>query len=679
MSDLSFVHLHLHSEYSLLDGACRTKDIPKRAAALGMPAVAVTDHGNMHSTIEFYRACHSAGVKPIIGFEAYVCEHSRFEKRDGKANTGHMVLLARNNTGYKNLLKLASQASLEGFYYHPRIDHELLADHAEGVIGLTACLGGEIPKLLRAGDMEGAKSLCCWYQELFGADGFYLELQDHNTPARMFYPEQPKLNAMLRELSRELHIPLVVSNDTHFLNQDDYDAHEVLICIGTQTTVEEHRQKGLSYSTEAYMKSPQEMAAFFPEDTEALENTLRIAELCEVEIELDNPQLPQFDVPEGYTWDSALREICEKRLEACYPEGREQAIERLDYELNIISEKGLSAYFLIVQDFLDWARRQGIQVGIRGSGAGAIVSYLTGISSLDPLRYGLWFERFVSLDRVSMPDIDSDFEDRRRSEVIDYVVQKYGMDHVAQVATFGTLQPRLAVRDAARAMGIPLQIANRLSKAIGMAKSIQVAIEENPQIKEWYEEEPTTRQLLEMAGKLQGLARHVGTHAAAVVISKAPLVEIAPLQRTADGNGVQTQWEFTMADAAGLVKMDFLGLRTLTVLKDALNYIEQNHHISYDLTTLSLDDVKAYELMARGNTAGVFQLESVGMRNALRQMRPDRITDIIAMVALYRPGPMAEIPKFCQGKMTPQRSLICTPRWRRSSRRLTACWSTRSR
>ena len=653
MSDLSFVHLHLHSEYSLLDGACRTKDIPKRAAALNMPAVAVTDHGNMHGTIEFYRACHGTGVKPILGFETYVCEHSRFEKRDGKANTGHMVLLARNNIGFKNLLKLSSQASLQGFYYHPRIDHELLAECAEGVIALTACLGGEIPKIIRTGDLERAKALCCWYQELFGKDGFYLELQDHNTPARMLYPEQPTMNAALRELARELHIPLVVSNDTHFLNQDDYDAHEVLICIGTQTTLDEYRQKGLAYSTEHYLKSAQEMYAYFPQDHEALENTVRIAELCNVEIELDNPQLPQYEVPEGYTWDSALREICERTLAEHYPEQREIASERLDYELRIISEKGLSAYFLIVRDFLDWSREQGILVGIRGSGAGAIVSYLTGISTLDPLRYGLWFERFLSVDRATMPDIDCDFEDRRRAEVIEYVVQKYGVDHVAQVATFGTLQPRLAVRDAARAMGIPLQIADRLSKAIGMAKSIQAAIEENPQIKEWYEEEPTTRQLLEMAGKIQGLARHVGTHAAAVVISKAPLVEIAPLQRTADGNGVQTQWEYPMAEAAGLVKMDFLGLRTLTVLKDALNYIEQHHGISYDLATLPLEDAKAYELMARGNTAGVFQLESVGMRNALRQLRPDRISDVIAMVALYRPGPMAEIPKFCQGKHDP--------------------------
>jgi len=653
MSDRPFVHLHLHSEYSLLDGACRAKEIPKRAAALGMSAIAVTDHGNMLGTIEFYSAAKSAGVKPIIGIETYVCEHSRFEKRDGKANTGHMVLLARNATGYKNLLKLASKASLEGFYYHPRVDHDLLAEHAEGIIALTACIGGEIPKLIRAGDLERAKSLCCWYQELYGRDGFYLELQDHNTPQRLLYPDQPKVNEVLRAISRELNIPLVVTNDTHFTNKDDFDAHEVLICIGTQTTLEEYHQKGLSYSTEHYLKSPEEMYQYFPQDIEALENTARIAELCDVEIELDNPQLPQYEVPEGYTWDSALREICEQRLETLYQQDPEQARERLDYELRIISEKGLSAYFLIVRDFLDWARSQGILVGIRGSGAGAIVSYLTGISTLDPLLYGLWFERFLSVDRATMPDIDSDFEDRRRGEVIEYVVQKYGVDKVAQVATFGTLQPRLAVRDAARAMGIPLQIADRLSKAIGMAKSIQAAIEDNPQIREWYEEEATTRQLLDMAGKIQGLARHVGTHAAAVVISKAPLDEIAPLQRTADGNGVQTQWEYPMAEAAGLVKMDFLGLRTLTVLKDALNYIEQNHHITYDLPTLPLDDAKAYELMTRGNTAGVFQLESVGMRNALRQLKPDRITDVIAMVALYRPGPMAEIPKFCQGKHDP--------------------------
>ncbi|HEY3378816.1 MAG TPA: DNA polymerase III subunit alpha [Armatimonadota bacterium] len=648
-----FVHLHLHSEYSLLDGACRVKELPKRAAALGMPAVAITDHGNMHATVEFYRACQGTGVKPIIGFEAYVCDHSRREKRDGKAHTGHMVLLARNQVGYKNLIQLATRGNLEGFYYHPRIDHELLAEHAEGIIALTACIGGEIPKLIRAGDMEQARSLCCWYQELYGHDGFYLELQDHNTPDRLLYPDQPKVNAILRELSKELGIPLVATNDTHFMNRDDYGAHEVLICIGTQTTVEEHRQKGITYSTEHFLKSAEEMYAYFPDDQEALENTARIAELCQVEIELDNPQLPQYEVPDGYTWDSALREICEQRLTTVYqadPVMQAQAVERLDYELDVISQKGLSAYFLIVRDFLNWARENDIIVGIRGSGAGAIVSYLTDISTLDPLVYKLWFERFLSVDRVTMPDIDCDFEDRRRGEVIEYVVQKYGVDHVAQVATFGTLQPRLAVRDAARAMGIPLTMADKLSKAIGGAKTIQVAIEENPQIKEWYEDDPAIRQLLDMATKLQGLSRHVGTHAAAVVISKAPLVEIAPLQRTTDGSGIMTQWEYPMAEAAGLVKMDFLGLRTLTVLKDALNYVAQNHGVRYDLATLALDDTKAYELMSRGDTAGVFQLESVGMRNALRQLRPDRITDVIAMVALYRPGPMAEIPKFCQGK-----------------------------
>ncbi len=340
MADQSFIHLHLHSEYSLLDGACRTKDIPKRAAALNMPAVAVTDHGNMHAAIEFYRACRDTGVKPLLGIEMYVCEHSRFEKRDGKANTGHMVLLARNQTGFKHLLKLSSQASLEGFYYHPRVDHELLAECAEGIIALTACLGGEIPKLITAGDLERAKSLCCWYQELFGPDGFYLELQDHNTPARLLYPEQPKMNAALRQLSRELHIPLVVTNDTHFLHQDDYDAHEVLICIGMQKTLEEYRQKDIAYSTEHYLKSAQEMYAYFPQDQEALENTVRIAELCNVEIELDNPQLPQYDVPEGYTWDSALREICAQHLAAHYPDNLADAMERLDYSSRSSAKKG---------------------------------------------------------------------------------------------------------------------------------------------------------------------------------------------------------------------------------------------------------------------------------------------------------------------------------------------------
>lgn len=656
MPDVPFIHLHLHSEYSLLDGACKVKEIPKRAAELGMPAVAITDHGNMHGTIGFYIACQEAGVKPIIGMEAYVCEHSRLEKRDGKANTGHMVLLARNQTGYGNLLKLASSASLDGFYYHPRIDHELLAAHADGLIALTACLGGEIPRLIMAGDLEKAKTLCCWYQELFGHDGFFLELQDHNTPQRRYYAEQPQVNDVLRGFSRELGIPLVVTNDSHFMLREDYDAHEVLICIGTQNTLEEHRQRNLIYSTEQYLKSTEEMHAFFPDDREALENTARIAELCHVEISLDEPQLPVFEIPAGATWDGVLREVCETKLRDVYrsdPAQAARAQERLDYELSVISDKGLSAYFLIVRDFLDWAREQDILVGIRGSGAGAIVSYLTDISYLDPLAYGLWFERFLSPERASMPDIDCDFEDRRRAEVIDYVVQKYGADKVAQVATFGTLQPRLAVRDAARALGVSLAIADRLSKAIGMAKSIQDAVEANAEIQELRNQDPAVRHLLAMADKLQGLSRHVGTHAAAVVISQDSMVEIAPLQRTADGNGMQTQWEMNDVTHAGLVKMDFLGLRTLTVLKDALLLIERHHQVGYDLPTLPLTDVKAYELMTRGDTAGVFQLESVGMRNALRQLKPDRITDVIAMVALYRPGPMAEIPKFCQGKHDP--------------------------
>ena len=653
MSNQPFVHLHLHSEFSLLDGACKTNLIAARAAELEMSAVAVTDHGNMHATIEFYRSCLAASVKPIIGMEAYICSHDCREKRDGIAHTGHMVLLARNNIGYKNLIQLATAGNLVGFYHQPRIDHELLGKHSEGLIALTACIGGEIPKLIRAEDLEQARTICCMYQEMFGKDGFYLELQDHNTPAKPIYPDQPKVNKILHDISRELGIPLVATNDTHFMKRDDFEAHEVLISIGMKTTVEEHKQGGYTYSTEHYLKSPAEMALVFPDDLAAVENSARIADMCDVQIELDNPQLPEYEVAEGQTWDSTLKDICQEKLQHVYatrPEKYQEATERLNYELDIISKKNLSAYFLIVRDFLQWAREQGIIVGIRGSGAGAIVSYLSGICNLDPLEYKLWFERFLSLDRTSMPDIDCDFEDRRRAEVIDYVVKKYGQDHVAQVSTFSTLKPRQAVRDAARVMAIPLSTADMLSKAIGDVDKLQEAIEKNTQIKEWYDDDPVIRQLLDMAGKIQGLKRQVGTHAAAVVISKVPLVEIAPLQRTTDRSGIQTQWEYPMAEAAGLVKMDFLGLRTLTVLKDALAFIEKYHKVKIDLDSLPLTNKKAYELMARGNTAGVFQLESIGMRNALRQLRPDRITDVIAMVALYRPGPMGEIPKFCQGK-----------------------------
>ncbi len=654
MSTIPFVHLHVHSEYSLLDGATRICHLPKMAKERGMNAVAVTDHGNLHAVVEFYQEAKKANIKPIIGYEGYICA-DRYEKKDGKKNTDHVILLARNNVGYHNLIKLATRANLEGFYYNARLDHELLREYAEGLICLTACIGGEIPQLIINNNIDEARRRCSVYRELFGADGFYLELQDHNTPTNKIYPDQFIVNDVLRELSKELKIPLAATNDTHFNSRDDFDAHEVLVCIGMGKTVADHRKGNFSYSSEHFFKTPEEMADVFPRDMEALENTAKIAELCNVEIELDNPQLPRYEVPDGYDTNTYLREICQTKLDVVFADNEEkrtQAQERMDYELDIIQQKELSAYFLIVRDFLKWARDNGILVGIRGSGAGAITSYLTEICPLDPLEYGLWFERFLSVDRSTMPDIDCDFEDSRRSEVIDYVVNKYGADKVAQVATFGTLKARAAVKDAARAMDIPLQTADRLSKMIGNAKSLNAALEEIPQLKELYDTDQSVRVLIDMAKKLEDIARHFGTHAAAVVIGRDPLVDLAPLQRATEknGGGIMTQWEYPKAEAAGLVKMDFLGLRTLTVLKDAMKFIDKNYGVQYNLDTMKLDDPKAYELMSKGITAGVFQLESVGMRNNLRKLRPDCITDVIAMVALYRPGPMAEIPRFIQGK-----------------------------
>jgi len=652
-----FVHLHLHTEYSLLDGACSVSKLPKRVKELGMDAVAVTDHGNMHATIEFYQACLEVGVKPIIGIEGYMCSHSRFEKRDGRANTGHLVLLAKNNVGYNNLIKIATIANMEGFYYTPRMDRELLEKYSEGLIILSACLGGEIPKAITANDLDAARETALYYKELCGPDGFYLELQDHNTSNRQFYPDQIKVNEEIIKMSKELDIPLAVTNDTHFMNKEDFEAHEILVAIGQQKTIEEKRKENFSYSTEQYLKSPEEMYEVFPHLCEALENTQKIADMCNVEIELGSPQLPQYEVPEGETWDSHLEKICREKLPVLYPQGSENAIaaeERLKYELDVINTKGLSAYFLIVRDFLMWAKENDILYGIRGSGAGSIVSYLSGICTIDPLKYALWFERFLEIDRATLPDIDCDFEDTRRGEVLDYIIKKYGVDKVAQVATFGTLKPRLAVRDVARTLDIPLSKVDKISKLIGGSRKIKDALANSSELSQMYENEADVKKVIDNAVKLEGLTRHVGTHACAVVISHDSLINIAPLQRSVDSknsDGAQTQWEYKMAEVAGLVKMDLLGLRTLTVIKNTLRFIKENHNIDIDIEEIVLhNDKKTYDLLSKGDTAGVFQLESAGMSDTVMKIKPDRITDIIAQVALYRPGPMAEIPKFCEGK-----------------------------
>jgi len=649
-----FVHLHLHSEYSLLDGACSVKKLVQKAKELGMNSIAITDHGNMHSTIEFYEECRKAGIKAIIGMEGYICSTSRYERVDGRSNTYHIVLLAESEIGYKNLIKLATLGNLEGFYYTPRIDRELLEKYCEGIIVLSACLGGEIPKAIMNNDLKSAREIALYYKSLLGPDHFYLELQDHNTPNQQFYPDQIKVNEELVKLSKELDIPLVATNDTHFLNREDYEAHEILVAVGQVKTLDEKRKEGFSYSTEQYLKSQEEMYETFPHNREALENTQKIADRCNVAIEIGKPKLPRYDVPEGETWDSYLEKICKAKLPELYPAGSENeevAKERLQYELDIISKRELSAYFLIVRDFLMWAKDHDIYYGIRGSGAGSIVSYLTGICTIDPLSYSLWFERFLDLDREGLPDIDCDFEDTRRAEVLDYIIGKYGSDKVAQVATFGTLKAKLVIRDVARTLGIPLGTVDKLSKMIGNFTVIEKALVNSSELNDLYENDSEIKQLIDNAVILEGLTRHVGTHACAVVISHDSLINVAPLQRATDGKGgAQTQWEYKMAEMAGLVKMDLLGLRTFTVIKNTVKFIKEIRGIDVDIQSIPLDDKVTFDMLSKGDTAGVFQLESMGMRDTVIQVQPDRLTDIIALVALYRPGPMKEIPTFCQGK-----------------------------
>ena len=650
-----FVHLHLHSEYSFLDGACSVKKTVQRAKELGMSALAITDHGNMHSTIEFYEECRKAGIKGIIGMEGYISSTTRFDRDNKREFTYHIVLLAENETGYHNLIKLATLGHLEGFYNNARIDRELLEKYHEGIIVLSACLGGEIPKAISNNDLKSAKEIALYYKNLLGPDHFYLELQDHNTPTRQFYPEQIRVNKELIKLSKELDIPLVVTNDTHFLNKGDYGAHEILCAVGRPNkTLEELRNSEFVYSTEQYFKTQEEMYETFPHNREALENTQKIADMCNVTIEIGKPKLPQYDVPEGETWDSYLEKICKARLPELYPAGSENeeiAKERLQYELDIISKRKLSAYFLIVRDFLTWAKEHDIYYGIRGSGAGSIVSYLSGICAIDPLEYSLWFERFLDLEREGLPDIDCDLEDSRRSEVLDYIVGKYGADKVAQVATFGTLKAKLAIKDVARVLGFNLGMVDKLSKMIGNSPTLEKALANNTELNDLYETDQDIKKLFDIATKLEGLTRHIGLHACAVVISHDDLINVAPLQRATDKKGgTQTQWEYKMAELAGLVKMDLLGLKTFTVIKTSVNFIKEIHGIDLDIQNIPLDDKATFDMLSRGDTGGVFQLESVGMRDTVIQVKPDRLTDIIALVALYRPGPMKEIPTFCKGK-----------------------------
>lgn len=641
-----FVHLHTHSEFSLLDGLGRIDDLVDAAAAHGFDALALTDHGALYGAVAFYQACTAKGIKPIIGVETYVARRS-MRDREGKADAQpfHLVLLARNWTGYQNLCRLITDAHLDGYYYKPRIDREHLARHAEGLIGLSACLNGEIPRALAVDDWEAARRLAGEYRDIFGPDGFYLELQDHGLP------EQRRLNEQLLRLAPEVDLPLVVTNDLHYVRREQAEAHDVLLCVGTGSNLDTPGRMRFE-STEFYLKSAAEMVARFPNLPEAILATRRIAEMCDLTLPLGQLRIPHFPVPEGETVESWLRKECERGLVERYGTVTPELRARLDYELGVICSMGYAGYFLIVADFVRFAREQGIMTTCRGSAPGSIVTYTLGITPVDPIAYQLPFERFLNPDRVTMPDIDVDFEDGRRDEVIAYVTRKYGSDHVAQIITFGTMLARAAIRDVGRVLGFGYGEVDRIAKAVPNQLGIRLdeALEVAPALREMYDGDPQVRRLIDLARQLEGVARNVSTHAAGVVISREPLTEIMPLQRATNSEAVMTQYEMHAVEALGLLKFDFLGLSNLTILRRAVELVREHRGISIDLETIRLDDARTFDLLASGETTGIFQLESAGMRRYIRELRPTSVHDLAAMVALYRPGPMDNIPAYIRRK-----------------------------
>ncbi|ADN01758.1 DNA polymerase III subunit alpha [Spirochaeta thermophila] len=644
MSTHPFVHLHVHSDYSLLDGSIKTGDLVKRVKELDMDAVALTDHGNLFGMIEFYKKARAAGVTPILGCECYVAPESRTLKDQDHAANYHLILLAENYTGYLNLLKLVTESYLTGFYYKPRIDDGLLAAHHEGLIALSSCLGGEIPSLILGRQIDKARERARFYRDLFGPDRFYLELQDHGLP------EQKRVNKTLVELSKELDIPLVATNDVHYLLREHAEAHEVLLCIGTNKKLSD--QDRMRFETqEFYLKSPEEMARLFEDIPEALENTVRIAERCAFEIPFPGPLLPEYHIPEGFDSPEAyLRHLTYEGLKKRYHQITREIRERADLELSIIIQMGFTGYFLIVWDFVHFAKEQGIPVGPgRGSGAGSIVAYALGITNIDPLKYGLLFERFLNPERISMPDFDIDFCYARREEVIDYVTRKYGKDRVAQIITFGTLKPKAVIKDVARVLGIPFAEANELTKLMGDASSVEEAIQREPRLARLAEEDETYTRLFQIGSVLQGLSRHASTHAAGIVIGREALTNYVPLYRDPKTGDISTQYSMEHLEDCGLVKMDFLGLKTLTLITHTEELV-RTHTPDFDTERIPEDDAQTFQLLAEGKSTCVFQFESEGMQNILRRAKPESIEELIALNALYRPGPMQFIDQFIEAK-----------------------------
>jgi DNA polymerase-3 subunit alpha len=642
---VEFVHLHVHSEYSLLDGLSRIEDLVQRTRELGMGALAITDHGVMYGTLGFYQKAIQSGIKPIVGCEMYLARRSMDSRRpqtDGRPY--HLVLIAEDRQGYQNLLEMTTRSHLDGFYYKPRIDKQLLAQHSQGLVALSACAKGEVAQLLTRGDYEGARRAAAWYRELLGPGRFYLELQEHDIP------ELAALNRQLISLSRELDIPLVATNDVHYVRAEDVQAHDLLLCIQTNTTINDPKRMKMQ-GTGYHLRSPDEMAALFGEVPEALANTLEIAERCNLSFDFDTLHLPPFDVPEGHTTESYLTHLCREGLRKRYDQPRPEVEARLEHELQLVSEMGFAGYFLIVWDLIRFSRERGILVGPgRGSAAGSIVSYCLGITDLDPLQHGLFFERFLNPGRRTMPDIDMDFPEDRRGEVMAYAVQKYGQDHVAQIITFGTMAARAAIRDAGRALDLPPGEVDKTAKLIPFGLSIDGALHAVPELKQLHDEQSYIRELIEAARSLEGGVRHASTHAAGVVITDEPLTRYVPLQRAIKGDGVITQYPMAELESIGLLKMDFLGLSTLTVIQRARDLIKESRGIELELDQIDLDDPELYRLLSEGEVIGVFQVEGSGMRRVLRELRPSCFGDVMAAVALYRPGPMEQIPEFIKRK-----------------------------
>ena len=643
---MSFVHLHVHTEYSLLDGSNKIKEYVARVKELGMNSAAITDHGVMYGVIDFYRAARAQGIKPILGCEVYVAPNSRFDREvtGGDDRYYHLVLLAENNEGYANLMKIVSKGFVEGYYYRPRVDKELLREHHEGIIALSACLAGEVQRYIVKGLYDEAKKTALEYRDIFGEDNYFLELQDHGLP------DQRLVNQQLLKMSQETGIELVATNDVHYTYAEDAVPHDILLCIQTgKKLTDENRMRyeGGQY----YVKSPEEMEKLFPYALQALDNTQRIADRCSVEIEFGVTKLPKYDVPDGYTSWEYLQKLCREGLERRYGEPSQELKDRLAYELDTIRNMGYVDYFLIVWDFIKYAKDHGIAVGPgRGSAAGSIVSYCLGITTIDPIRYQLLFERFLNPERVSMPDIDVDFCYERRQEVIDYVVRKYGKDRVVQIVTFGTLAARGVLRDVGRVMDLPYAFVDSIAKMIPQELNITIdkALKENPELRRVYESDEQVKTLIDMGKRLEGLPRHSSMHAAGVVISQKSVDEYVPLSRAADGT-ITTQFTMTTLEELGLLKMDFLGLRTLTVIQNAVN-LARRRQPDLDMEKIDYNDQKVMDYIGTGKTDGVFQLESAGMKSFMKELKPHSLEDIIAGISLYRPGPMDFIPQYIRGK-----------------------------